>query len=197
MMGSSKNAASGAGTTLLTLVVDRSGSMSDIKEDMEGGIKTLIEEQSRVEGTCLVTLTQFDDEYEVLADGVPAAKLPPYRLIPRGTTALLDAIGRTISMVHASIEHTDPGHRPGNVVFAVITDGMENASKEWTRMQVMDSVKARIGEGWHFTFLGADQDAIQEGGGLGVDRASSLTWEKTKKGTDGAMRSMSASVRRP
>jgi len=170
--------------------------MSDIKEDMKGGIKTLIEEQSRAEGTCLVTLTQFDDKYEVLADGVPAAELVPYRLVPRGSTALLDAIGRTISMVHESIEHTEPKHRPENVVFAVITDGMENASKEWTRMQVMDSVKARIGEGWHFTFLGADQDAIQEGGGLGVDRASSLTWDKSKKGSDAAMQSLSASVRR-
>jgi uncharacterized protein YegL len=195
-MGTPKKAASGAGTTLLALVVDRSGSMSDIKDDMEGGIKTLIEEQSREQGTCLVTLAQFDDVYEVLAEAVPAAELVPYRLVPRGSTALLDAIGRTISMVHASVEATDPNRRPQNVVIAVITDGLENASKEWTRLQVMDSVKARISEGWHFTFLGADQDAIQEGRGLGVDAASSLTFDKSSAGSTGVMQSLSASVRR-
>ena len=141
-------------------------------------------------------MAQFDNEYEVVADGVPAAEMAPYRLVPRGMTALLDAIGRTIATVHARIESMDPKDRPANVLFAVITDGMENASCEWTRLQVMDSVKARTAEGWHFTFLGADQDAVQEGPGLGVDADSSLTWEKSARGTAGAMRSMSESYRR-
>ena len=70
----------------------------------------------------------------------PAAELVPYRLVPRGSTALLDAIGRTISDVRARIEALDPAGRPGHIVFAVITDGLENASKEWSRLQVMDCV---------------------------------------------------------
>src|SRR5580692_6614308 len=135
MMTKAKKNAKNAGTTLLTLVVDRSGSMVDIKHDMEGGIKTLIEEQAREEGTCLVTLAQFDNEYEVVADGLPAAGMVPYRLVPRGMTALLDAIGRTIAMVHARIGDMAAADRPANVLFAVITDGMENASQEWTRLQ--------------------------------------------------------------
>ena len=195
-MGSSKKHEKSSDTTLLTLVVDRSGSMTDIKEDMEGGIKTLIEQQANEKGVCLVTLTQFDDVYEVVADEVPAAELAPYRLVPRGSTALLDAIGRTIAMVHSRIENLNPQDRPTNVIFAVITDGMENASREWSRLQVMDSVKARTAEGWHFTFLGADQDAVQEGRGLGVDADSSLTWDKSARGTAGAMESLSYSVRR-
>ena len=89
-----------------------------------------------------------------------------------------------------------PKDRPTNVLFAVITDGMENASCEWSRLQVMDSVKARTAEGWHFTFFGADQDAVQEGRGLGVDDNASLTWDKSAEGTAGAMRSVSASYRR-
>jgi uncharacterized protein YegL len=193
-MTASENLEKTAGTTLLTLVVDRSGSMSDIKDDMEGGIKTLIEEQAREQGECLVA--QFDNEYEVVADGVPAAEMVPYRLVPRGMTALLDAIGRTIAMVHSRIENMNPKDRPANVIFAVITDGMENASQEWSRLQVMDSVKARTDEGWHFTFLGADQDAVQEGRGLGVDGAASLTWDKSAKGVAGSMRSASASYSR-
>ncbi len=112
-MTSSEIGAEKTGTTLLTLVVDRSGSMAGIREDMEGGIKTLIEEQAKEEGACVVTLTQFDDEYEVVADGVPAAEMEPYRLVPRGRTALLDAIGRTIAMVHSRIENFEPAGPPG------------------------------------------------------------------------------------
>jgi hypothetical protein len=82
------------------------------------------------------------------------------------------------------------------VLFAVITDGRENASCEWSRLQVMDSVKARTAEGWHFTFLGADQDAVQEGRGLGVDADASLTFDRSAQGVTGAMRSASAAYRR-
>ncbi len=90
-------------TTLVVLVIDRSGSMMSIKEDMEGGIKTLLEEQSQVPGTCLVTLAQFDSEYELVADATPIAELADYLLIPRGSTALLDAIGRTIGQVESRL----------------------------------------------------------------------------------------------
>lgn len=193
-MGTTKKRTKAANTTLLVLVVDRSGSMESIWEDMEGGIKTLLKEQEKEAGTCLVTLAQFDDVYELVADGVPVLELEPYRLVPRGATALLDAIGRTIGHVKGRLSGLDPAHRPGHVLVAVITDGMENASREWSRMQVMDSVKARISEGWDFTFLGANQDAIQEGGRLGVDAASSLTYDASPTGAREAFAAMSSSV---
>jgi Mg-chelatase subunit ChlD len=195
-MTPSKKTTTAAETTLLVLVVDRSGSMESIRSDMEGGIKTLLEEQAREAGSCLVTLVQFDDVYELLAQGVPVAELEPYRLIPRGSTALLDAIGRTISDVRARIEALDPNRRPGHIVVAVVTDGMENASKAWNRLQVMDSVKARISEGWDFSFLGANQDAIQEGGSVGVAAGASLTYDASAAGTRSAMSGLSASIGR-
>jgi hypothetical protein len=195
-MGTTKQDKRAADTTLLVLVVDRSGSMESIREDMEGGIKTLLEEQGKEEGTCLVTLAQFDTEYELVAEGVPVAELEPYHLVPRGSTALLDAIGRTIGQVKGRLDTLDPVQRPGHVLVAVITDGMENSSREWSRMQVMDSVKARIAEGWDFTFLGANQDAIQEGGRLGVDADSSLTYEGSARGTAQAFSAMSTSMGR-
>jgi len=195
-MTTSKKDRKAAETTLLVLVVDRSGSMESIREDMEGGIKTLLKEQAKEKGTCLVTLAQFDDNYEVVAQEVPAGKVAPYRLVPRGSTALLDAIGRTISDVRSRIEATDAAERPDHVVFAVVTDGFENASREWSRLQVMDSVKARVGEGWNFTFLGANQDAIQEGGSMGVAAASSLNFDASEDGVRGAMSSVSASMGR-
>lgn len=195
-MTPSKKTTTAAETTLLVLVVDRSGSMETIREDMEGGIKTLLSEQAKEPGQCLVTLAQFDDVYELLLQGVPVAELEPYRLIPRGTMALLDAIGRTISDVRSRIEALEPNRRPGHIIFAVITDGMENASKEWSRLQVMDSVKARVDEGWDFTFLGANQDAIQEGGGVGVSAGASLTYDASAAGTRAAMSGLSSSIGR-
>ena len=193
-MGTTKKNNKAADTTLLVLVVDRSGSMASIREDMEGGIKTLLVEQGGEKGICLVTIAQFDSEYELLTDGVPVAELEPYHLVPRGTTALLDAIGRTIGHVKGRLDGLDSTHRPGHVLVAVITDGMENASQEWSRLQVMDSVKARIAEGWDFTFLGANQDAIQEGGSLGVAADSSLSYAATPTGTQEAFLAMSSSM---
>jgi Mg-chelatase subunit ChlD len=183
-------------TTLLVLVIDRSGSMETIREDMEGGIKTLLAEQATEPGQCLVTLAQFDTEYEILFDGVPVAELGDYRLVPRGSTALLDAMGRTISTVRERLKSLPKEKRPANVIFAVVTDGLENSSHEWTRDTVMAAVKDRIDAGWHFTFLGANQDAIQEGERLGVDRNASMTFAASAAGSRGAMRSMSASIGR-
>ena len=161
---------------LLVLVIDRSGSMEMIKADMQGGITSLLSEQAKLEGRCFVTLAQFDDEYEVLAERTPIAELEPYRLIPRGSTALLDAIGRTIGSTKAWVDALPDSERP-RVLFVVVTDGFENASREWSRLQVMDSVKARISDGWDFTFLGANQDAIAEGATMGFDPGSSLTFD--------------------
>jgi Mg-chelatase subunit ChlD len=186
----------GTGTTLLVLVVDRSGSMQSIRSDMEGGIKTLLDEQAREPGICLVTLAQFDTEYVLLFQAIPVAEVTAYELIPRGGTALLDAIGRTIGEVRGSIEKLPADHRPEHVVFAVVTDGLENSSREWSRDKVMAAVRERSQAGWHFSFLGANQDAIQEGGNLGVGRAASMTYAPSRAGVGGAMSSLSASVRR-
>lgn len=183
-------------TTLLVLIVDRSGSMETIREDMEGGIKALLAEQAAEPGTCLVTLAQFDSEYELLFDAIPAAELGDYRLVPRGTTALLDAMGRTISTVRDRLDQLPAGARPGHVVVAVVTDGLENASQEWTRDAVMKAVKDRIDAGWHFTFLGANQDAIQEGERLGVNADASLNFAASPEAARSAVGSLSASMGR-
>ncbi len=183
-------------TTLLVLVVDRSGSMETIREDMEGGIKALLADQADEPGRCLVTLAQFDSGYEVLYDGVPVAELDDYRLVPRGSTALLDAMGRTISTVSARLVGLPRDERPANVIFAVVTDGLENASREWTRDAVMAAVKERIDAGWHFTFIGANQDAIREGERLGVSPDASMKFAASPAASRAAMGSLSASVGR-
>jgi hypothetical protein len=192
-----ENGASESGaTTLLVLVVDRSGSMESIRSDMEGGIKALLHEQEEEPGTCLVTLAQFDDQYELLYQAVPVEEVPSYQLIPRNMTALLDAIGRTIGEVRGWIEQRSTDRRPEHVIFAVVTDGLENSSQEWSRDKVMAAVKERVDAGWHFSFLGANQDAIREGGDLGVGANAAMTYAPSSAGVAAAMQSLSASARR-
>jgi len=191
-----KNGTKRDDTTLLALVVDRSGSMETIRTDMEGGIRTLLAEQAAEPGTCLVSLAQFDTDYELVFEAAPIEAVIGYQLVPRGGTALLDAIGRTIGGVREAIDHMTPEGRPEHVIFAVVTDGMENSSREWSRDKVMSAVKERSDAGWHFSFLGANQDAIKEGGDMGVAAAASLTYDASGAGVAGAMSSFSASVRR-
>jgi Mg-chelatase subunit ChlD len=184
----------GAGTTLLVLVVDRSGSMEDIRQDMEGGTRHLIKEQASGPGDCVVTLAQFDTEYDLVFEAIPAAKVTSYHLVPRGSTALLDAIGRTIGGARSWMEKLPAERRADQVVFAVVTDGLENSSREWSRDQVMAAVKERSDAGWQFSFLGANQDAIKEGRELGVDAARAMTYSPARAAA--AMSSLSDSVKR-
>ncbi len=170
--------------------------MESIRSDMEGGIKALLAQQAKEPGTCLVTLAQFDDHYQLLFQGMPISEFTGYQLVPRGSTALLDGIGRTILEVQASLDKVSEAQRPAHVIFAVVTDGFENASREWTREKVMASVKAQMDAGWHFTFLGANQDAIQEGGTLGVRAASAMTFASSARGVEGALTGVSAAISR-
>ena len=170
--------------------------MESIRSDMEGGIKQLVQDQVTQPGACYVTLAQFDTEYELLYHAMPAREVTGYQLIPRGRTALLDAIGRTIGEVRGWIDQVLVDRRPDQVVFAVVTDGMENASREWSRQKVMDAVKEQTEAGWHFSFLGANQDAIREGGSVGVRGASAMTFDASAPGVAAAMSSLGASVRR-
>ena len=165
--------------------------MASIREDMEGGIRSLLEDQAKLPGDCEVTIAQFDTEYELVADRAKLKRLKPYVLAPRGGTALLDAIGRSIVHVKEQLDAQSLDERPDRVIVAVVTDGMENSSVEWSRLQVMDSVKARSAEGWLFSFLGANQDAIQEGGAMGFDPDRSLSYDASPAGARGAMRSAS------
>jgi Mg-chelatase subunit ChlD len=181
-------------TTLLVFVVDRSGSMESIQDDMQGGIISTLKEQKGTD--TVVTLAQFDGEYELVAELTPIDQLHRYRLVPRGNTALLDAIGRTITTTKHWLEEQPEALRPERVMVVVVTDGMENASREWTHLQVMDSVRARMEEGWNFTFLGANQDAIEEGQKMGFREQDSMTYRASSRGVDGAFDGVKSKMQR-
>jgi Mg-chelatase subunit ChlD len=158
--------------TDIVLVVDRSGSMASVKEDAEGGINAFLAKQAKQPGEALVTLLQFDTEYEFLYQGVPIEQAPKYELNPRGMTALLDAVGRAINETGERLAKMAEEDRPSLVVIVVMTDGQENSSKEFTKSQLKKMIKRQQNEfNWHFTFLGANQDAFAEAGGMGIQAA--------------------------
>lgn len=168
--------------THLYFLLDRSGSMQSIKTDTEGGFDAFITEQREsVGGECRVTLAQFDNSYELVYSDKPLAEVPPLDLAPRGSTALLDAMGRMITDAGATLAALPEDQRPGTVIVAVMTDGHENASKEWTHPAIKSLVEQQTNAyRWQFLYMGADQDAIEVGRSMGVGAEHSVTYGRGK-----------------
>ena len=168
------------GYTDITVVLDRSGSMGGIKDDTIGGYNTFIEKQREVPGTATVTLVQFDDKYEVNYTAMNIKEVPKLNkdsFVPRGMTALVDAMGKSIDATGRRIKEMNEADRPENVIFVVITDGEENHSRTYSHNKVMDSIKHQTDKyNWLFVYLGANQDAIKVGGTFGFSSANSMSW---------------------
>ncbi len=172
----------------LSVVLDRSGSMRAIASDMIGGFQAFIEEQRQDEGSARISVVQFDgeDPFEVLIDGedLQTARLDARKYIPRGVTPLLDAVGRMIARIDASIaERKTLELEAEDQVVLIITDGYENASVEYSLPAVKGLIEARRADGWVFVFLGADQDSFEEGGRIGVSVSNRRDWDKSAAGT--------------
>lgn len=183
--------------THLAFLLDRSGSMQSIKSDTEGGFAAFIEQQRGQSGACLVTLAQFDSVYEEVFHDVPVADVPPLRLEPRGSTALLDSIGRLVTETGARLAALPEGDRPATVVVAIMTDGLENASREWTHPAIKALVEQQTSTyGWQFLYMGADQDAIEVGTSMGIHADHAVTYGRANVDrVMGATSAMVASLR--
>lgn len=167
--------------THIAFLLDRSGSMHSIKDDTEGGFNAFIAEQRKEPGECRVTLAQFDNEYEEVYRDLPLAEVPALRLVPRGSTALLDSIGRLVTSTGERLAALPEDERPGIVIVGIMTDGHENASREWTHPAVKALIEQQTKTyGWQFLYLGADQDAIEVGSSIGVAAANSMTYSRGK-----------------
>ncbi len=166
------------GLTELVLILDRSGSMSGLESDTIGGYNALLAKQKKEDGECVVTTVLFDDQYELLHDrsnlkGVLPITAKEYFV--RGTTALLDAVGRTIAKIGNARKYTAKKERAEKVLFVVITDGLENASREYGYAKVRQMIERQKGKyGWEFLFLGANIDAVATAVcfGISADRAA-------------------------
>jgi Mg-chelatase subunit ChlD len=177
----------------LVFIVDRSGSMSGIAGDMEEAITSVLEEQKKNhDGEIRVTFVRFDTEYEEVFSNKLIGEIDnQIKISPRGGTALLDAMGQTINSFKERFMAMDENDRPEKVLFLVITDGYENRSNEYSKDKVFGVISdAKKTHKWGFTFIGANQDAIKEGGSFGIDAGDSLNYSATVAG----VRSMSNNV---
>ena len=159
------------GQTELVFILDRSGSMSGLESDTIGGFNGMIAQHKGDGGDVLVSTVLFDHENEVIHDRVRIAEVPTLtdkEYYTRGCTALLDAMGDGIRHIKNVHKYARPEDRPARTMFIITTDGMENSSTRYTADQVRAMVKQQEKAGWEFVFLGANIDAVQVAGGLGI-----------------------------
>ena len=179
--------------TLIGILVDRSGSMISMKDEMNQALKSFLEEQAELEGRVAVSLAEFDSDYEEVWNLRDIHDLPHYEIKPRYATALLDAMGRFITGIGQELANRREEDRPGKVLICVITDGEENSSQDWTVGMVRKLVAQQQNDySWEFLFLGANIDAVSAATNLGINADSALTFSPTRSGV--AMAAMSSYV---
>ena len=165
------------GLTELVFILDKSGSMGGLETDTIGGFNTMLKKQQTVDSECHITTVLFDNNYELLHDRIDIRAVSPitekeYQV--GGSTALLDAIGRTIHKIGNAQRHTADDYRAEKVMFVIITDGEENCSREYSSDKIKEQIERQKEKyGWEFIFLGANIDAVQtaEKFGIKADRA--------------------------
>ena len=175
------------GRTEVVFIMDRSGSMSGLEADTIGGFNGMLETQKKEEGEALVSTVLFSDSSQVIHDRAEIREISKltdrdYRV--GGCTALIDAIGgaiRHIRMVHRYIREED---RPEHTLFVITTDGLENASREYSCEQVKEMVDRRKKDGgWEFIFLGANIDAVETAGRIGISADRAANYHSDREGT--------------
>jgi hypothetical protein len=170
--------------------------MASIRTDMEGAFANFIAGQREQPGACTVTLHQFDYDpgrhmrLEEVYAARPLAHVPPLVLRPGGGTPLLDALGTVLSRARDEHEALPAAKRPHPVV-VIITDGLENSSREWDNDRVRELITALTGDGWLFTYLGARQDAFAVARSIGIPAGAVMDWAPTAQGTAGSTSSLS------
>jgi len=185
--------------TTIYVLIDRSGSMWSIRDDVIGGFNTFLAEQQKLPEKCRMTYVQFDTYYDRVFHDQDIQRVKPLdeeSFIPRGSTALLDAWGKAMSSLQEDLNKLSEGQQPENIIFIVITDGQENASREFTREKLFSMVDEKTKQGWKFTFLAANQDAVAVGRQYGVSDNSCLSYHSGSKGVKGCFGAVARSVTR-
>ena len=173
--------------TEMVFILDRSGSMSGLEADTVGGYNSMLEKQKKESGEATVTTVLFDDKFDIVCENADIKKvrhLTDREYFARGCTALLDAIGKTITAVSARHKMAPDSQTPFKTIVTIITDGYENASCEYSLNRVRDMISSQEKEyGWEFLFLGANIDAVKVAGGFGIAPQRAATYSADPTGT--------------
>ena len=184
--------------TELVFILDKSGSMSGLEKDTIGGYNSMLEQQRKVDGECVITTVLFDNHYELLHDRIDIRAIQPItakEYFVGGSTALLDAIGKTIHKIGTVQKNTTEDYRAEKVMFVIITDGEENASRHYSSMQIREMIQRQKERyGWEFIFLGANIDAVETAGRFGIDADRAVDYVPDGEGTELNFRMMSETV---
>jgi hypothetical protein len=175
------------------LIIDRSGSMTAIRQETETGIRAYIEGQAAIGGKTTLSLWQFDTgpgsisftpSIERVINFADMASAPEYILRPRGYTPLLDAIGTAVTQEGEDLAALPETERPGKVLVLIATDGLENSSREWTKDRVKNLLTRQQEKfSWQISYIGANQDAFAEAGNMGIASANTSTYRPTRGST--------------
>lgn len=174
--------------TELVFLLDKSGSMAGLESDTIGGYNALLAKQGAIEEPCLITTVLFDNRYQLLHDRIDIRAVSPltdedYQV--GGTTALLDAMGRTMDKLIRIQKKTRDDYRADQVIFAIITDGLENSSRNYSPARIKAMVeKQQEAYGWEFIFLGANMDTIVTAGAFGIRPDRALDYLADRRGTE-------------
>ena len=178
--------------TEIICILDRSGSMSAIRDDAIGGFNTFLEDQKEAGGTALLTLVLFDDVVDIVHEARAIEEVPHLdgdTFVPRGTTALYDAIGKTLEA--ATRRNRSAARADQRVIVCILTDGEENASRRFNRREIFDRIRRlREQRGWEFVYLAANQDVFAVADRLCISRDRSLAFQATGAGIRGAYQAL-------
>ena len=186
------------GLTELVFILDKSGSMSGLESDTIGGFNAMLDKQKAVDGECRITTVLFDNQFELLHDRIDIQAVCPIsdqEYCVGGSTALLDAIGRTIHKIGHAQKHTAEDFRAEKVLFVIITDGEENSSREYPAALVKQMIeRQQLIYGWEFIFLGANIDAVQTAATFGIAPDRAQAYHADSEGVSLNFRVMSETV---
>lgn len=186
------------GLSEIICIIDASGSMKLIKNDAIGGFNSFLEEQKKLPGEATLTLIQFNTDYDVIHENKPLNEVNPIQnkeYIPKGSTALLDAVGKAVDSTGRRLANSPGENRPEKVIVAILTDGEENASMSFDLPTIKNMIRHQKEKySWEFIFLGANQDSFAEAAKIGIDSKDTHNFTATNDGVRTAYSEMSESI---